>query len=74
MLVLVAEIAAGAWAFHNRDVLDDMFRVTVKNTVQNEYGVIQEKTDAFDTFQRQVILFVCVFWLNQRFDGNIYYS
>ncbi|KAJ6639865.1 CD63 antigen [Pseudolycoriella hygida] len=31
-----------------------MFRVTVKNTVQNEYGVIQEKTDAFDTFQRQL--------------------
>lgn len=31
-----------------------MFRETVKNTVQNEYGVIKEKTDAFDTFQRQV--------------------
>lgn len=50
----MAEIAAGAWAIHNKSVLDDMFRETVKNTVQNEYGVIKEKTDAFDTFQRQV--------------------
>lgn len=54
LLVFVAEIAAGAWAIHNKSVLDDMFRATVKNTVQNEYGVIQEKTHAFDIFQRQV--------------------
>lgn len=54
LLILVAEIAAGAWAIHNKSVLDDMFRATVKNTVQNEYGVIQMKTDSFDTFQRQV--------------------
>lgn len=54
LLILVAEIAAGAWAIHNKSVLDDMFRATVKNTVQNEYGVIQMKTDSFDTFQRQL--------------------
>lgn len=54
LLALVAEIAAGAWAVHNRSYLDDMFRASVKNTVQNEYDVIQWKTDSFDTFQRQV--------------------
>lgn len=63
LLILVAEIAAGAWAIHNKNVLDDMFRVTVKNTVQNEYGVIQDKTDAFDTFQRQVSRNLFCFYL-----------
>ncbi|XP_037030560.1 CD82 antigen [Bradysia coprophila] len=52
LLILVAQIAAGAWAIHNKSTLDDMFRATIKNTVQNEYGVNQENTDSFDTFQR----------------------
>lgn len=53
----MAEIAAGAWAYHNKHKLDEMFRMSVKNTVQNEYGIIEAKTAAFDTFQRHVSFF-----------------
>lgn len=54
LVIIVAEIAAGAWAFHNSDKLDDMVRASVKHTVENEYDVITSRTLAFDTFQRQM--------------------
>lgn len=54
LLVLVAEIATGAWAFHNREKLESMVRASVKNTIQHEYGHIESKTEAFDTFQAHV--------------------
>lgn len=54
LVVIVAQVAAGAWAYHNRDKLDAMIRLSVKNTVQNEYSVIDSQTNAFDTFQQHV--------------------
>lgn len=54
LVVLVAEIAVGAWAFHNKEKLDSMVRTTVKHTIQNEYGIIDTKTAAFDTFQNHL--------------------
>lgn len=54
LVVIVAEIAAGAWAFHNHDKLDEMVKTSVKHTVSNEYGEIYSRTVAFDTFQRQL--------------------
>lgn len=53
-MVLVAEVSTGAWAYHNKEKLDAMIRATVKNTIQNEYSVIEGKTAAFDTFQSHV--------------------
>lgn len=54
LVVLVAEVSTGAWAYHNRDKLDAMIRSSVKNTVQNEFGVIESRTANFDLFQRHV--------------------
>lgn len=54
LVVIVAQVAAGAWAYHNRDKLDDMVRSSVKNTVQNDYSVIPSTTDAFDALQYEV--------------------
>uniref|UniRef100_A0A0K8TKK9 Tetraspanin n=1 Tax=Tabanus bromius TaxID=304241 RepID=A0A0K8TKK9_TABBR len=55
LVVLVAEIAGGAWIFHNREKLDDMVRSSVKYTVQEEYGPeFTKTTSVFDTFQRQL--------------------
>jgi CD81 antigen len=52
--VLVAEVAAGAWAFHNADKLDDVVRSTIKHTVQEEYGQVPSRTTAFDAIQKHV--------------------
>lgn len=54
LVVVVEQVSAGAWAYHNRDKLDALIRHSVKNTVQNEYGVIDSQTSAFDTFQQHV--------------------
>lgn len=53
---MVAQIAAGAWAFHNRDKLDDIVRVAVKSSVQEEYGQasMSSRTVTFDTLQKNV--------------------
>lgn len=56
LIVMVAQIAAGAWAFHNRDKLDDIVRVAVKSSVQEEYGQasMSSRTVTFDTLQKNV--------------------
>lgn len=59
-MVLVAQIAAGVWAFHNRDKLDDIVRASVKYSVQEEYGRISTRTVTFDTIQKSVTIFVLV--------------
>lgn len=66
---MVAQIAAGAWAFHNRDKLDDIVRVAVKSSVQEEYGQasMSSRTVTFDTLQKnvsdyRVIVFFYSFW------------
>lgn len=50
----MAEIATGVYAFLNQEQLYKMTRDTVKKTIQEEYGSISIKTDAFDTIQAKV--------------------
>ena len=51
---MVAQIAAGAWAFHNKSKLEETVRNSVKYSVQEEYGVISERTSTLDSFQKNV--------------------
>lgn len=54
LIILVAEIAAGVWAFQNKDELNKMVQASVKHTVKEEYGVIDSRTIAFDAIQKHV--------------------
>lgn len=54
LIILVAEIAAGSWAYYNRDKLDQMIHVHVDHTVKEEYSVIPTRTVAFDAVQRHL--------------------
>lgn len=54
LIVLVAEIATGVYAFLNKDQLYKMSRESIKKSIQEEYGIINFRTDAFDTFQTKV--------------------
>ncbi|KAI9579711.1 hypothetical protein GQX74_000499 [Glossina fuscipes] len=56
LIVMVAQIAAGAWAFHNKDKLDDIVRASVKYSVQEEYGQssMSSRTVTFDTIQKNL--------------------
>lgn len=51
LIVLVAEIAAGAWASYNHDKLDAMINSHVEYTVKEEYGRIPTRTYTFDALQ-----------------------
>lgn len=68
---MVAQIAAGAWAFHNRDKLDDIVRVAVKSSVQEEYGQasMSSRTVTFDTLQKNVSDYRAIVYL--RFGTNV---
>lgn len=52
LIIVVAEIAAGAWAYNNSDRLQEIVRDTVKSTVQEEYGFVDTRTKTFDEIQR----------------------
>uniref|UniRef100_A0A182UHC6 Tetraspanin n=1 Tax=Anopheles melas TaxID=34690 RepID=A0A182UHC6_9DIPT len=52
LMVLVAELAAGAWAFQNSDKLDNVVRSAVKEAVQTQYGVIPMRTATLDAIQK----------------------
>ncbi|KAH8334968.1 hypothetical protein KR074_012375, partial [Drosophila pseudoananassae] len=56
LVVMVAQIAAGAWAYHNQDKLDDIIRAAVKSTVQHEYGqsTMSSQTVTFDALQKNL--------------------
>ena len=54
MIVLVAEIAAGAWAYHNSAKLDSYVRSAVKEAVQDEYSVVATRTTTMDSIQKYV--------------------
>ncbi|XP_055387659.1 CD81 antigen isoform X1 [Condylostylus longicornis] len=54
LVVLVAQLAAGAWAFHNKEKLEETVRNSVKYSVQEEYGIIHTRTVTFDSFQRNL--------------------
>uniref|UniRef100_A0A182MG97 Tetraspanin n=1 Tax=Anopheles culicifacies TaxID=139723 RepID=A0A182MG97_9DIPT len=52
LMVLVAELAAGAWAFQNSNKLDNVVRSAVKEAVQTQYGVIPARTATLDAIQK----------------------
>lgn len=52
LIVLVAELAAGAWVYHNSAELDTYVRSAVKNAVQDEYSVLPTRTATLDSIQK----------------------
>lgn len=56
LIVLVAEIATGVYAYLNQDQLMKIIGSNVKNSIQNEYGDKENRlpTTVFDAFQQQV--------------------
>lgn len=51
LVVIVAQIAAGVWLYTNSDRLEELVKPSVVNTVKNEYGVIESRTQTVDAFQ-----------------------
>lgn len=54
LIIVVAEIAAGVWAYSNRDGLEKYVESTVRLTVQDEYGVVDTRTQTFDAIQKEL--------------------
>lgn len=52
LIIVVAEIAAGVWAYSNRDGLEKYVESSVRSTVQDEYGVVDTRTQTFDAIQK----------------------
>ncbi|KAF4525140.1 hypothetical protein B566_EDAN005082 [Ephemera danica] len=52
LIILVAEIAAGAWAYSHSHKLEDMIKSSITDTVKKEYSVTEENTSSFDNLQR----------------------
>ncbi|KAG7190024.1 hypothetical protein KM043_006174 [Ampulex compressa] len=51
LVVIVAQIAAGAWLYTNSNRLEDLVKSSVINTVKNEYGERESRTQTVDAFQ-----------------------
>ncbi|XP_043267055.1 CD9 antigen-like [Venturia canescens] len=51
LVVVVAQIAAGAWLYSNSDRLEGLVKSSVISTVKNEYGKIESRTQTVDAFQ-----------------------
>ncbi|XP_053977329.1 CD9 antigen-like [Hylaeus anthracinus] len=51
LVVIVAQIAAGAWLHYNSNSLEGLVKSSVINTVKNKYGVDNSQTQAVDAFQ-----------------------
>ncbi|XP_011503334.1 PREDICTED: tetraspanin-8 [Ceratosolen solmsi marchali] len=54
LLVIVAQVAAGAWLYVNSDRLEELVRSSVHISIKNEYGVISSRTKIVDIFQQQL--------------------
>lgn len=54
LIVVVAEIAAGIWAYLNKDTLALHVKNAMKLTVEEEYAKMENRRLLFDTFQQQV--------------------
>lgn len=54
LVILVAEVAAGVWAYTKSDELEIKIRNAVKDTVQEEYSVVESRTQTFDVIQKQL--------------------
>lgn len=72
LIVLVAEIATGVYAYMNQAELMKMVRESVKHTVREEYGEFQSKTLAFDAFHKHVSIISRPFTVWNR-TGQLYY-
>ncbi|KAL0114996.1 hypothetical protein PUN28_010514 [Cardiocondyla obscurior] len=51
LVIVVAQCAFACWLYAHRDRLDNLVRSSVINTVKNEYGEIQCRTQIMDTIQ-----------------------
>jgi hypothetical protein len=56
LIIVVAEIAAGVWAYSNRDGLEKYVESSVRSTVQDEYGTVDTRTQTFDAIQKGVCI------------------
>lgn len=61
LIILVAEVSAGAWAYTNSSQLKELVRESVKTTVQDEYGVVDSRTLTFDAIQQGVSSCIYIF-------------
>lgn len=51
LVVIVAQIAAGAWLYANSNSLEELVKSALINTVKNKYSVEESYTQAVDSFQ-----------------------
>ncbi|XP_076301256.1 CD82 antigen isoform X2 [Lasioglossum baleicum] len=51
LVVIVAQIAAGAWLYTNSNSLEELVKSSLINTVKNKYSVEESYTQAVDSFQ-----------------------
>lgn len=51
LIVLTAEIAAGVWSYQNSDKLEAFVKSNFKHTINNEYKVIETRTQVIDAIQ-----------------------
>ncbi|XP_060825069.1 CD9 antigen-like [Bombus pascuorum] len=54
LVVIVAQIAAGAWLYANSNRLEELVKSNVINTVKNKYGEDTAHTDTVDAFQSEL--------------------
>jgi len=72
MIILVAEIAGGVWAYMNRADLNKMVQESVRDTVRRDYGKDEVTTKTFDLIQQS--LKCCgsesyASWANSAYNG-----
>jgi len=72
MIILVAEIAGGVWAYMNRADLNKMVQESVRETVRRDYGKDEVTTKTFDLIQQS--LKCCgsesfASWANSAYNG-----
>lgn len=51
LIVLTAEIAAGVWSYQNSDKLEAFLKSNFKHTIQNEYNIVDYRTEIVDVIQ-----------------------
>jgi hypothetical protein len=54
LIILTAEVAAGVWAYINSDKLELFVKSNIKNTIDNEYGVVESRTEVIDLIQSKL--------------------
>lgn len=75
LIIIVAEISAGIWAYSNSESLEAVVRRTVKNTVHEEYYQNEQRKSTFDAIQKGVRFLLsnsskCFKWLLLYFSCN----